>query len=570
MKTRHILITLSVFVILAGCTDLDEKWYSEVTPDTYFTSKQSVYAVVVRPFTHWRWFQTKDRYQLQELPTDEICVTTKGEHFESGGIYRRQHYHTWTTDEGMIYETWRGVGMGIALALECKEDLAEVDYERLGMTQQEKDSHQQQLQTLIAYFYLKGLDFFGGMPIYTESSQTEVARSTRLETFRHVEKLLKEAIPLLPLKEKGQPEDGFIRRATAATLLAQLYFNAETYIGQDMFDECADLCKEIIEGKYGYYELEKEWWGPFTFDNDQSTEVIWSAVSQNAKYEYNWLYERFYPYNAYQYFNIDNSHGSNNGSHLQPSLKPNGQPYTDADFRLGRPFAKFHEKDLRKKPYLYKGNKQYEGMFLMGKLTNPLSGTSCLGSVEYKGEVLVMVDQVAQFKKVGTPEYPTVEQLPSNLSSGEENSGIRLVKLPTPNTADRKLRWNPDYPVIRLAEIYYMRGECLFRTGDKKGAADLFNAVRARNFENREDPDPVTETNIDKYRILDEWMLEFIGEGRRRTDLIRWGAFTTEDWWDHKATNAPHLVRFPIPNLALSTSNILKQNPGYGGDEMQD
>lgn len=39
--------------------------------------------------------------------------------------------------------------------------------------------------------------------------------------------------------------------------------------------------------------------------------------------------------------------------HLQPSLKPNGDPYTD---KLGRPFAKFNNKDLRKKLYLYKGN----------------------------------------------------------------------------------------------------------------------------------------------------------------------------------------------------------------------
>ena len=37
--------------------------------------------------------------------------------------------------------------------------------------------------------------------------------------------------------------------------------------------------------------------------------------------------------------------------------------------------------------------------------------------------------------------------------------------------------------------------------------------------------------------MLKEWMQEFLREARRRTDLIRWDAYVTEDWWDHKATN---------------------------------
>lgn len=565
MKKYIMTLILTITVGLGTrCTDLSEVWYSEVTPETFFTSKQNIYAVLVRSFTHWRWFQTADRFQLQEYTTDEMCITQKGIHFESGGIYRRLHYHTWTPDESQIYETWRGVGMGIALALESKEDLAAVDYERLGLTQEEKDSHQMQLQTLIAYFYLKGLDFFGGMPIYTNSEQKNIPRATDRETFEHIEQILKEAIPKLPLKKFGDPEDGLIRRATAATLLAQLYFNAQAYIGEEMFDKCAEICQDILDGDYGDYELDPEWWGPFTFDNDTSSkEIIWSAVSQNTKYEYSWYYPRFYHYNSYVYFDIDKGTNGNNGAHLQPSLKPNGQPYTDADFRLGRPFSRFHEKDLRKKPYVYLGSGKYEGMFLMGTQTNPKTGKSTTGAYEYKGETIVFVDQVAQFKKLGTPGYETADLLPSDIRSGEENTGIRLVKLPQPNTADKDIRWNSDYPVIRLAEIYYMLAECKFRAGDKSGAADLFNEVRKRNFPNRMDPDPVTAENIDKYRILNEWMIEFLGEQRRRTDLIRWNAFTTENWWDHKATQNDYLNRFPVPTKVMSTSNEIKQNPGY-------
>ena len=109
-----------------------------------------------------------------------------------------------------------------------------------------------------------------------------------------------------------------------------------------------------------------------------------------------------------------------------------------------------------------------------------------------------------------------------------------------------------------------MWAECKMRLGKKQEAADLINHVRKRYFEGGNDPDPVTAANLDKYRMLDEWMMEFVGEGRRRTDLVRWDAYVTEDWWDHKATNNKDLNRFPIHYSVLEANQKLEQNPGYG------
>ncbi|HBI73819.1 MAG TPA: RagB/SusD family nutrient uptake outer membrane protein, partial [Lachnospiraceae bacterium] len=110
--------------------------------------------------------------------------------------------------------------------------------------------------------------------------------------------------------------------------------------------------------------------------------------------------------------------------------------------------------------------------------------------------------------------------------------------------------------------------ECKLRAGDKQGAAKLINQVRARNFKNGVDSNPVTAANLDEFRMLDEWMIEFLGEGpgRRRTDLIRWGEFTKGTWWDHKADNDENKNRFPLPNSAISANPLLKQNPGYDGN----
>ncbi|GHV52695.1 hypothetical protein FACS1894181_15980 [Bacteroidia bacterium] len=101
------------------------------------------------------------------------------------------------------------------------------------------------------------------------------------------------------------------------------------------------------------------------------------------------------------------------------------------------------------------------------------------------------------------------------------------------------------------------------RLGNKDEAAKLINTVRKRYFENGNDPNPVTAANLDKYRMLDERSLEFLGEARRRTDLVRWDAYITEPWWDHVPSNDPNKNRFPVNERIIGFSNMIKQNPGY-------
>lgn len=561
MKLKHIIaVTVGAAALCAPSCDLDEKFYSEVTPDTFFTSPESTYAVLCRPFTHWKWYIGADRWYLQELTTDEMVCPKRGSDWYNSGEYYRLHYHTWSPDDRFVVNTYDGTTGGISRALEAKSDLQGVDYNAIGLNDAVKADHINQLNAITAYFYMRGLDYFGGMPIYYSVDDDLCARSTARETYAHIETLLKDAIPALSKKTTlGASEDGYIKQAAAAALLAQLYFNAVAYIGEEHFDECAEICRDIIGGVYGTYELDKTWYGSHCFDNNTSPEVIWTVPSENSKVEWNWYFKYFYHYSSYEYFGIETA--GYNGFMLTPSLDPQGRYYTQ--WKLGNPYQKFNDKDLRKKPYRYLGSRKYEGMFLVGDQTNPNNPSQqCLGQKEYSGKVINLVDQVARFSEVGT-KYNSVAELTSTMADGEENSGVRLVKAPQPNLDDKLLRWNPDCPVIRLSEIYYMLAECELRAGDKKTAAGLINQVRGRNFEGGADPNPVTADNLDEYRMLDEWMIEFLGEGRRRTDLIRWDKFVTESWWDHTPLNDKNKNLFPIPNSAISANNLIEQNPGY-------
>ena len=560
MKKYISILTLSAGLIFQGCTKLDQEFYSSVTPETFYKSEKDIKAALFRPFTHAKWYLGEDRWRLQEYTADNFAITTKGRHWYNGGENERYHYHKWTADDGWIWGTWRGTLMGVALALDTKNDLSKLDYTKFALTAERQNADMAQLDALISYFYLRGLDYFGGMPIFESLDQESLPRNTEQELFLHIEKLLTAAMNNLPAKKAGDKEEGAIRKAAVAAMLAQLYFNAETYIGKPMYEESRKLSQALINKEYGDYQLDPTWNGVHGLKNNSSPEIIWSMPSEFKMLEYNWFYADFYHYNTREYFSQDM--GGNNGAHLTPSRKPDGTLYS-SDFKLGSPYETFTTGDFRKNPYHYLGTENYEGMFIVGPHLSP-DGKAILGGEEYNKQPLNFVDQVARFSEVGPgKKYSSVSQLPSKMSEGEENTGIRLVKVPIPNLANNTLRWGADMPVIRLAEIYYMLAECEFRIGDKSKAVTLINEVRKRNFKDNIDLNPVTIANIDKYRFLDEWSIEFIGEGRRRTDLIRWKAFTTEKWWDHSPSSSLHLNRFPVPNQAIAGNNKLEQNPGY-------
>jgi len=111
---------------------------------------------------------------------------------------------------------------------------------------------------------------------------------------------------------------------------------------------------------------------------------------------------------------------------------------------------------------------------------------------------------------------------------------------------------------MRLSEIVYSLAECKFRLGDKATAATLLNSVRVRNFAPEDWASlAYTADQITEQELLDEWGREFLGERRRRTDLIRFSKFTEGTWWDKQATPANKKF-FPIPNKALNTNPLLK------------
>ena len=252
-KLKYIALSLLAGASLVSC-DLDEKFYSSVTPDTFITCPENTYAILCRPFTHWKWYLGAERWYLQELTTDEMACPTRGSDFYNNGEYIRLQEHTWTGDDRHVKNVWTGTLEAIARTLEAKEDLSGVNYVAIGLSEQVKQDHLNQLNAIMGWYYMRGLDYFGGLPIYYSNNDSPCARSTDKETFDHCESLFKNAIPALqPKASLGEAQDGYIRRGAAAMMLAELYFNAEAYGAGDHYAECAAICQDLIDGVYGDY-----------------------------------------------------------------------------------------------------------------------------------------------------------------------------------------------------------------------------------------------------------------------------------------------------------------------------
>ncbi|HEX8905094.1 MAG TPA: RagB/SusD family nutrient uptake outer membrane protein [Longimicrobiaceae bacterium] len=126
-----------------------------------------------------------------------------------------------------------------------------------------------------------------------------------------------------------------------------------------------------------------------------------------------------------------------------------------------------------------------------------------------------------------------------------------------------------DFPMFRLGDAYLMYAELFLRGGGGTQAQALayVNALRQRAYGNT--TGNITAAQLTLSFIKDERARELFWEAHRRTDLIRFGSFTTAGIWQWKGgvkagtlTDATRNL-YPIPSSELLANPNLAQNPGY-------
>ncbi len=468
-----------------------------------------------------------------------------------------------------------------------------------------------------AYAYYVLMDLYGNVPLVTQITTDLPEQATRSEIFNFVESELLDIQN--KLKPDGTNEYGRVDQVAAWALLSRLYLNAEVFTGQNRYADCVQYSGQVINSSYSintndangngtaYDELfladnnsngaQNEFIFVLAFDGLHSqtwggtTFLIHASVggSMNpADFGINggWYGLRTTK-NLVNKFSVDLSAlnaalGPVTDWGIVGSATPNGWSGPDVEMRdLGNnKYGVYVELTAGEIKFRYNENwgQNYGDNGADGTLEP--GGANIV--IPADGVYYVEMDLNALTYSI-TPYHSDKRGMfwtdGQNLEITDVtnfNDGYAVTKFknvdsqgnpgsdPSGNFADT------DLPLIRLAEIYLNYAEAVLRGGggDINLAVQKINELRERAYGSQDGN--ITAADLTLQFVLDERSRELYWEGLRRTDLIRYGMFTSGTYlWPFKgdvpAGTAVDDYRklFPLPPNVLNINPNLTQNPGY-------
>lgn len=535
-KYAGILTIVTVLSTLNSCTKLDEKLYSELYKENFYKNRIEVLQGALRPMTHLQSWLAPIRgdgyYYHAEMSSDQLAWPQKGRHAYDNGDHIRQHYHSWTLNESRLNNAWVGMWTGLGYTNAAIEDIEKIDAASIGMDPAEIKVILAELHVLRGFHYMKLVDMWGNIPIATKVGLPKnPATASRKEVFEFIKTELETYVP--QLAPYAVPLIGRIGQTGGYAMLAELYLNAEKWAGTPMWDQCIAACNKIMDGSAGGLggtpKLATNITATFANTNRLASEALFQfAFSLKGGFEWQWIVLHGFPYMNDV---LDVSYQGNNAYVVTPTA-----------------FNAYVENDLRKKEW-----------FLFGPQYKYGTTTPVLGSEEYSGKPFVLVNSIRRESEGDLTSE-------GGMTKGEENSGARFNKYKSGRTSDANYKEN-QFMIYRLTEIYFFKAEALMRKNGgaaTQEAVDLINESRKRAFAPADwEAAKYTTVSLNLDELLAEKGREFIFEGKRRTDLIRFGKFTKGSWWDHTPTKDERKEIYPIPFRQMANNINLVQNPGY-------
>lgn len=378
-----------------------------------------------------------------------------------------------------------------------------------------------------AYLYWMVLDVFGSVPFITENSPVGGAyypkQASRSDIFNYCinelndllseDSQLPEPRHLYPRADKG----------SAAGLLARMYLNAGVYTGTPMWQEAKSVCELIFDMGYSLCPVYSDL---FRGDNGQNmqarSEFLWTI-------DYNDFRTQSYGGTFYLLAAAIAS------TDITDESRPNGQRHGWAGLRVPYEFVEkyfdvsgqdyrtgdYQTADARGRMFYIKGRQQS----IEGNLYDYMCGWSC-------------------FKYNNIPHDQTDESFLST-SAVKDFSDV-------------------DFPMIRLGEIYLIYAEACMRLGQASVAMPYVAELSQR-------AGVASPSEITEEYLVAERARELMWEAHRRTDLIRFGLFHTDEYlWPYKGGDLfdgqafpEYMCIFALPPTELAANPELKQNPGY-------
>ena len=387
-----------------------------------------------------------------------------------------------------------------------------------------------EIRFLRAFQYYLIMDAWGCVPFATEPLAAPV-QTSRADIYAWLIEELQEIEPMLndaKAKKSTDTNYGRVDKAAVWMLLSRLYLNAQVYVGQAEWAKAAEYAKKVIDSDYKLNTSGANQWSAYQMlfmgDNGESDAA----------------YEAIFPL-------------------LQDGTE--SQSWCSSLFLVASTF----DGDLHANPY---------DMSATNNTDQAWGGNRCRPDLLKKFNITdndhFQAWDMTEEKGDDRALFDGVDRLYDNTDPGVFKNGYATTKYTnwrSDNGAAHNTTYaDMDFFILRKAEAYLTYAEALARqngstaTGD---AATAINALRSRAH-------AITKTSYTLDEICDEWAREFYFEGRRRTDLIRFGYYggNSSYTWTWKGGNKDGVNFssdrniFPIPSTVI-TANGFTQNPGY-------
>ncbi|MFD2200257.1 RagB/SusD family nutrient uptake outer membrane protein [Shivajiella indica] len=397
--------------VLTGITQEDLQ--ENVTPELIEVLKQSAYSAVVS-----NWGGHGGLYSIIEVSSDELSIPQKGADWEDGGIWLRNHRHTWISTDGPYNGAWQ---YAFRIVGECNLLLQQYpDLEDLGA----------ELRVLRALAYLWLIDNFGNVPIIRETDRGgNPAQNTRQEVFQFIETSILENADLLT---KNNTRTN-LNYWTAHMILAKLYLNAQVYTGTPRWAD-AEAALDVIINE-GPYSLAPNFFSNFATANSNSPENMFTLpYDANNAGGFN-IHQMTYHYSTQQTFELQE------------------QPW-NGYAALEEFYNSFEENDVRI-------NSLREGPQFRSDGVTPITDAS------------------AEANDPDGPEInftPNINELAPNAL---RQAGTRINKFEIQLGAGPDL--SNDFPIFRYSDVLLMKAEAAWRQGNNTVALQFVNQVRERS-----------------------------------------------------------------------------------------
>ena len=541
---RNLSRTLGMLTLAAGMaaltpsckSDLDQAPGYRLTADQIYNSAASTQQVLARLYATFavsgqtgpagnpditgidEGFSNylRQYWQIQEVTTDEAVIGW------NDGNLPALNTLQWNADNEFVRATYDRVFYEISLCNEFIRQTSDGNISSRGLSGADASTvrtYRSEARLLRALSYWHAIDLFGGGPFATEADAigTVPKYKNRADMFAYVESELKALEGL----EAGNgkllaPREIYGRgdQALLWTLFTKLYLNAKVYTGTDRSTDALAYANKVLGAGYSLNTTGTDKYTAYQllFLNDNNT--------TSAKNEI------IFP------ITFDGTRTQTYGGMTYLVHAPTGRAISASSVGIDGGWS-----GLRTKPTL-------TGLF--GSTTSQNPGDIRSQMFIFKGQN-TNVDTLGQFTS-----GPLISKYRNLSSTGANGSNLTF-----PDT---------DFPMFRLADVMLMKAEALLRTGGSQSdALALVNQIRERA-----GAADLAAFNGDGLQdILDERGRELFWEGHRRTDLIRFGKYTSGYNWQQKGgqrngtdVEATRSI-FPIPNTDRTVNPNLPQNPGY-------